>query len=186
MSKSSKTRSVTSAMATVQGLFGPPQLLEGEDPTAYEELLSRVTAAVKPVDIIDAMFIDDVVAREWEVLRWRRFKTILIRMRVRSALTEFLSKHLRYGQFQEQFANDLAEILQDHLGEDQDAVQLADRCAQDEQEAVDKVCQILNGRRLDEVLKGAQSRRVQELAHEYAQRQPRATNWSINFSPTPI
>lgn len=172
----SKAQSMKSAMGKVQQLFGPPQLLEGENPIAYDELLNRVAAAVQPVDIIYAIFIDDVVALEWEVLRWRRFKTILIRMHGLNALTEFLSKHLHYDQYRKQFVDDLVEILQDRVGEDQDAVQLADGCAQNEREAVAKVCQILNGigRRLEEILKGAQSRRVQELVHEYAQRRPRA------------
>jgi len=34
-------------------LFGAPQLLEGEDLAAYDELLGRAYAAVKPVDVID-------------------------------------------------------------------------------------------------------------------------------------
>jgi len=33
-------------------LFGPP-LLEGEDAAAYDQLLARICAAAKPVDIID-------------------------------------------------------------------------------------------------------------------------------------
>ena len=36
--------------------------LQGEDAAAYDELLSRAGAAVKPVDIIDEMFIADVVS----------------------------------------------------------------------------------------------------------------------------
>jgi hypothetical protein len=42
----SKTKSKTSALAKVQRLtlFGSPQLLEGEDAAAYDELLSRVSA----------------------------------------------------------------------------------------------------------------------------------------------
>jgi hypothetical protein len=68
----STTKSNTSALAKVQRLtlFGSPQLLEGEDAAAYDELLGRVCAAVKPVDIIDEMFIADVVSLEWEVLRF--------------------------------------------------------------------------------------------------------------------
>jgi hypothetical protein len=41
-------------------LFGPPQLLEGEDAAAYDQLLARICAAVKPVDVIDEIFIVDV------------------------------------------------------------------------------------------------------------------------------
>ena len=71
-------------------LFGPPPLLEGEDAAAYDELLARFCAAVKPVDIIDEMFVADVVSLEWEVLRWRRLKSSLIRARGLEALEEFL------------------------------------------------------------------------------------------------
>jgi hypothetical protein len=70
----SKSKSVTSAPAPRLRLFGQPQVLEGEDAAAYDELLARICAAVKPVDIIDEIFIADVVSLEWEVLRWRRLK----------------------------------------------------------------------------------------------------------------
>src|SRR5262249_11588094 len=33
-------------------LFGPPPLLEGEDTAAYDELLARISGAVKPADIL--------------------------------------------------------------------------------------------------------------------------------------
>ena len=71
-------------------LFGPPLLIEGEDAAAYDELLARFCAAVKPVDIIDEMFIADVVSLEWEVLRCRRLKLSLIRARGLEALRRFL------------------------------------------------------------------------------------------------
>jgi len=54
--------------------FGPPLVLDGEDAAAYDELFARVYAAVKPADVIDEMLIADIVALEWEVLRWRRLK----------------------------------------------------------------------------------------------------------------
>jgi hypothetical protein len=42
-------------------LFGPPPLIEGEDAAAYDQLVARIFAAVKPVDVIDEMFTADVV-----------------------------------------------------------------------------------------------------------------------------
>jgi hypothetical protein len=36
-------------------LFGPPPLFEGEDAKAYDEFLTRISTAVKPVDILDAV-----------------------------------------------------------------------------------------------------------------------------------
>src|SRR6516225_11479455 len=71
-------------------LFGPPLLLEGEDAAAYDELLARMCAAVKLVDVIDEMLIAEIVALEWEVLRWRRVKRTLIQEDILRALRNFL------------------------------------------------------------------------------------------------
>ena len=76
-------------------------------------------AAVKPVDIIDEMFIADIVSSEWEVLRLRRLKWRLIRARALEKLEDFLGENLDYDLYSEDFADDLAEILQDNLPEDQ-------------------------------------------------------------------
>ena len=51
----------TSKAVSRHSLFGPPPVLDGEDPAAYDELFGRVSAAVKPIDVIDEMLIDDVV-----------------------------------------------------------------------------------------------------------------------------
>ncbi len=93
-------------------LFGPPPLIEGEDAAAYDQLLARICAAVKPVDVIDEIFIADVVPSEWEVLRLHRLKWSLIRARGLEALEDFLRKNLDYDLYSEDFADDLAEILQ--------------------------------------------------------------------------
>src|SRR5262245_62172146 len=86
-------------------LFGPPLLLEGEDAEAYDELLARMCAAVKPVDVIDEMLIADIVALEWEVLRWRRLKRTLMREPGLKALKLFLIEQLEsnYALHREHF-----------------------------------------------------------------------------------
>jgi hypothetical protein len=161
-------------------LFSSPVLLAGEDDAAYHELLSRVRTTINPVDIIDEMFIADVVSSEWEVLRWRRLKSSLMRTCGLEALEQFLRKHLDYyHHYQKDFEQDLAEILQDNLAEDQsedDAQALAHKCARDEPDADDKVNQILAGINLDmgEILKLARARKAEELAQDYLQRKPGA------------
>jgi hypothetical protein len=176
----SKTKSKISALAKVQRLtlFGSPQLLEGEDAGAYDELLSRVSAAAKPIDIIDEMFIADVVSLEWEVLRWRRLQSSLMRTRGLEELEQFLSNHLDYDQYRKFFEEDLTEILQENL-EDQTediARMLAHKCAREESDAVDKVNQILAGINLDmdNILRRARARKAEELSQEYERRKPGA------------
>ena len=159
-------------------LFGPPPLIEGEDAAAYDQLLARIFAAVKPVDVIDEMFTADVVSLEWEVLRLRRLKWSLIRARGLKALEDFLGENLDYDLYSENFADDLAEILQENLPEDQakDAHTLARECAQNEADAIDKVTKILAGIGLDmdEVLNDAKGRKAKELVQEYVRREPDA------------
>ncbi len=58
--------------------FGPPPLIDGEDAAAYDELLTLVSAAVKPGDILEDIWVHDVVDFVWEGLRLRRLKANLI------------------------------------------------------------------------------------------------------------
>ena len=118
-----------------------PQGAGGEDAATYHELLARIRAAVKPVDIIDDMFIADVAFLEWEVLRWRRLKTSLLRTRGLEALEDFLGEKLDYDLYSDRFADELTEILQEFFGRPgvDFAQTLARECAQNEPDAVDKV-----------------------------------------------
>src|SRR5438105_14100744 len=86
----SESKVVSSAPPPWGRLFGHPNILEGEDAAAYEEFLARFRAAVKPVEFIEEMFIEDVVALEWQVLRWRRLSSGLIQKRGCKALEGFL------------------------------------------------------------------------------------------------
>ncbi len=45
-------------------IFGPSPLLPGEDATAYAELLDRFHRAVKPIDIVEKIWVHDVVGTE--------------------------------------------------------------------------------------------------------------------------
>src|SRR5262249_21121313 len=108
MSRKSESKTEIAAVpGQVQRLtvFGPPLLLEGEDAAAYDELLARICAAVKPADIIDEIFIADIVSLEWEVLRWRRLKWTLMQETGLKALERFLVKQLEsnYALHKEHF-----------------------------------------------------------------------------------
>jgi hypothetical protein len=62
------------AAPDIRGLLGPPPLLEGEDPAAYDALYERVKAAVEPGDALEEIWARDVVDLIWETLRLRRLK----------------------------------------------------------------------------------------------------------------
>jgi hypothetical protein len=173
----SKTKAVIPRYCpTRPRLFGPPLLLVGEDAAEYEELHAAIRAAVNPIDTVDEMFVADVVFLAWEVLRWRRLKSSLIRVYQIKALEKFLSKELHYSLYAQDFAAELASTLQNILPEDQAdaAQQLADACARDEPDANDRVDKILDGSNLsiDDVLASARQHKAEELAKKYGRREP--------------
>jgi hypothetical protein len=154
-------------------VFGPPLLLEGEDAAAYDELLARVCAAVKPVDVIDEMLIADIVALEWEVLRWRRLKRTLMREPGLKALERFLVKQFEsnYALHREHFQSYLKEILEDSLPPEQadSAEMLAGKCTPNNEEGDEMLEKVLGSIGLDmnTVLDDARDRKAKELVQEY-------------------
>jgi hypothetical protein len=67
-------------------LLGPSWTIEGEDPQRYEDLLERVGAAVQPIDLIDWLLVDDIVALTWQIQRLRlQRKKIMVDARRGSA-----------------------------------------------------------------------------------------------------
>ena len=180
-SKTTKTESLTqtSGIRDRLALFGPPLLLDGEDPAAYDELAGRFWAAVKPVDIIDEMFIADVLCLQWEMLRLRRLKTSMLKARGENELKSFLSEHLDYELYREGFEEVLTETLQEIQTQDQAngvVEKLVRDCADNDQDAVDKVNKVLHAAKMniDAILKVAHAEKVQELMEAYARSEPAA------------
>jgi fermentation-respiration switch protein FrsA (DUF1100 family) len=57
---------------------GPVRLINGEDSAAYDELLARVTGTLKPVDIMEEIWVRDLADLVWDTLRLRRLKASLL------------------------------------------------------------------------------------------------------------
>jgi hypothetical protein len=170
-------RTKTTAVATVERLrvFGSPQLLEGEDEAAYHDFLGRVYAAIKPVDILDDMYINDLASLQWEVLRWRRLESSLMQMHGLKALEKFLREHLDYYQYREYSERDLTNILQQDLAcqARDDAQRLAHQYALNNDPNADaKVNQILTrmNRTVNDVNNCARARKAARLAQAYLRR----------------
>src|SRR5262249_18834177 len=59
-------------------LAAAPPLIAGEQQSAYDELVARVNEALEPADVLEHVFIRDIVDLAWEVLRLRRLKASLM------------------------------------------------------------------------------------------------------------
>ena len=77
--------------------FGPPPLIEGEDAAAYDELLTRVSAAVKPADILEDIWVRDIVDLVWHAFRLRRLQANLIMASAYSGLQTVLAPLMDEG-----------------------------------------------------------------------------------------
>jgi len=76
-------------------IFGSPPILPGEDASAYKALLEGVSTDVKPKDIIEKIWIRDVVDLTWEIFRWRRIKKTWLAFKVSEGLSVSLKPVLR-------------------------------------------------------------------------------------------
>ena len=97
----------TSQAVTRLAIFGSPPLLAGENAAAYDDLLSRVSGNLKPSDILEEIWVREIVDLIWESQRWRRHLASLIKAAVPQALEQILKPLVqdepvsRRGSFQE-------------------------------------------------------------------------------------
>jgi hypothetical protein len=142
-------------------LFGPPILLAGEDAAAYDQLFARICSAVRPVDIIEEMFVADLVSLEWEVLRWRRLKWSLIQTRGREVLQNFLEP-LRKNWIQDE---PFPPSRLDMIREDQATKQLVQAYARREPDAVTLVHRLLTdaGASMDGLMAEALAKKLDDI-----------------------
>src|SRR5262249_821659 len=85
-------------------LSGPPPLLEGEDTAAYDELLVQISGAVKPADILEEIWVRDIVDLVWEAFRLRRLKANLMTAVAHEGLTKIVETVIGWSD-----ARDLAQ-----------------------------------------------------------------------------
>src|SRR5947209_8698769 len=64
--------------ADPSGHGAAPPLIAGESAAAYDELLARVSTALQPADVLEEIWVRDVVDLVWDVCRLRRFKADLM------------------------------------------------------------------------------------------------------------
>ena len=64
----------------IREIWGDPPLLRNESAETYEMLARQISQAVGPTDVIEWVWVKDILDLSWEIRRLRRFKTILIEL----------------------------------------------------------------------------------------------------------
>jgi hypothetical protein len=80
-------------------LFGPPQLLAGEDPDQYMRLFSGIFTTVQPKDIFERSSVRHMSDLLWEMRRYRRIITQLIDLSDQQGLEQVLGRLLKGENF---------------------------------------------------------------------------------------
>jgi hypothetical protein len=85
--------------ALIKKLWGPPPLLRSEDPAVYWKLGLAMAEAVQAADMIEWMYLKDVVDYTWEIRRLRKYQIELIAIQenkfLRQAREVFPPKEMR-------------------------------------------------------------------------------------------
>jgi hypothetical protein len=71
-------------------LFAKRPLALGESEQDYDDFLIKVSVAVQPGDVLDIMWVKDIVDLRWEAMRWRRAQASLLMKAAKQALTNLL------------------------------------------------------------------------------------------------
>jgi hypothetical protein len=108
-------RDVTTSSAH-QPLAGHRPLFAGEDAAAYDSLLGRMSDVVKPADVLEEIWLQDVVDLSWEVAKLRRMKAELLSSSAHRGLRKVLDALLGWKESQDLTAR--------WAGKDPDAVKL--------------------------------------------------------------
>ncbi len=74
--------------------FGAPPLIAGEPVAAYEEFAARIADAVAPADVLEEMWMQDVIDLAWEVTRLRRLKARLMHAAAPEGVEKLLERFM--------------------------------------------------------------------------------------------
>ena len=98
-------------------LFAKPPLLITESAEDFAALNAAFAQAIKPRDVVEQMYVDDIVALSWEILRLRRCKTAIINTAFEDALLTILNRLMGYLNSDSPESEERAALVSDWFSE---------------------------------------------------------------------
>ena len=90
-------RSGSVEITELNELLGPPPLLPNENLVDYEGLQARLRAKIVPQDVLEEIWLRDILDLQWEVLRMRRLKARLLANSSPSGLESLFHRRGNYS-----------------------------------------------------------------------------------------
>lgn len=149
-------------------LMAQRPLIQGERAEDYDELLARVASAVGPTDVIEAVWVRDIVDLIWEGQRLRRLKASLLMLARRQAVMRLLDRS--HGPVRRPMTETQRAIVNEWLaGDEHGAQHLADVLAERGLDLDSVMAQALSDRirqveRMEQMIASAEARRQRALA----------------------
>jgi hypothetical protein len=80
------TAALRTTSADLEALLGPPPIIYGEAKDVYDAFFARVQASVRPKDIVEEIWVRDVVDLVWWAQRLRRLRDNLLVAKTQEAI----------------------------------------------------------------------------------------------------
>jgi hypothetical protein len=71
-------------------LLGPPPLIATEEPSRFQALVTRFAVEFDPKTTTEWFLVNDLVNVNWEILRYRRAKTVLVQLACPAAASDLI------------------------------------------------------------------------------------------------
>ena len=81
-------------IADLDDLLGPPPLLPSESAADYDGLRARLRARIAPRDVVEEIWLRDILDLQWEVLRMRRLKSRILSSSSPAGLKSLLNRRI--------------------------------------------------------------------------------------------
>ena len=109
-SKNANTQSKPGVNQTLEALLGPTPLLHGEDEAGYKAFYDNFRQQVGPHDLIDEIYIRDVVDQTWEIHRLRQIRIGIMRNGQKQAVRQYVDLIVSSSMTSEQ-----RDVVQDKM-----------------------------------------------------------------------
>jgi hypothetical protein len=89
--------SANASAPPAMALLAPPPLIAGENAESYNDLLARISGTLQPADILEEIWVRDVVDLVWDAFRLRRLKAHLLKSAAHEGMAQLIGPLLDWN-----------------------------------------------------------------------------------------